>query len=83
MSRFPELRQVEFERFLLAFSRSGTVKFRNNKWVGLNREGKPFVVHVKHGETKKYPPTLVEAVAKDLAVDLTEFQKWYAGKKDA
>ena len=77
MSVFPELKRTEFEAFLLQFSKSGSVKFRNNKWVGLNREGKPFTVHVKHGSTRKYPPPLVEAVAKDLRVSLQEFRDWY------
>jgi len=61
----------------LAFSKPGSLKFRNNKWVGLNREGKPFTVHVKHGSTRKYPPPLVEAVAKDLKVSVKEFREWY------
>ncbi len=63
MSRFPELHRGQFQEFLQTFSRPGTLKFRNNKWVGLNRNGKPFVVHVKHGTTRKYPGSLVEAVA--------------------
>lgn len=77
MSKFPELKRSEFEAFLLQFSKPGSLKFRNNKWVGLNREGKPFAVHVKHGSTRKYPPPLVEAVARDLKVSLQEFQEWY------
>ena len=77
MSRFPELKRNEFEAFLLHFSKPGSLKFRNNKWIGLNREGKPFVVHVKHGSTRKYPPPLVEAVAKDLKVPLQQFWEWY------
>jgi hypothetical protein len=47
VSRFPELCRSDFERFLEAFSRPGTLKFRNNKWIGLNAEGRPFAVHVK------------------------------------
>ena len=77
MSRFPELRHGQFVRFLEAFCGPGTLKFRNNKWIGLTRQGRPFVVHVKHGSTKKYPPPLVEAVAKDLDVSHEEFLKWY------
>lgn len=77
MSEFPELKKNEFETFLLYFSKPGSLKFRNNKWVGLNREGKPFTVHAKHGSMRKYPPPLVEAVAKDLRVSLQEFRDWY------
>ena len=77
MRKFPELRQAQFERFLEAFCRPGTLKFRNNKWIGLAREGRPFVVHVKHGSMRKYPPLLVEAVAKDLGVTQDEFWTWY------
>jgi hypothetical protein len=32
---------------------------------------------VKHGTTRNYPPRLVQAVAKDLAVTLEEFWEWY------
>lgn len=77
MSRFPELRRSDFERFLQTFSRTGTLKYRNNKWVGLNRDGKPFTVHVKHGSGTKYPPSLMEAVAKDLGISAEEFWNWY------
>jgi len=77
MSSFPELKKIEFEKFLQAFSSPGTLKFRNNKWVGLNRNGKPFTVHIRHGTTKKYPPVLVETVAKDLEVTLKEFKQWW------
>jgi len=77
MNEFSELKRNEFEAFLLHFSVTGSLKLRNNKWVGLNREGKPFTVHVKHGSTRKYPPPLVEAVAKDLKVTLQDFQDWY------
>ena len=77
MSRFPELRQGKFVRFLEAFCRPGSLNFRNNKWIGLTRQGRPFVVHVKHGSTRKYPPPLVEAVAKDLDISYEEFLKWY------
>ena len=55
MSRFPELRHGQFVRFLEAFCRPGTLKFRNNKWIGLTRQGRPFVVHVKHGSTREVP----------------------------
>jgi len=58
MSRFSELNRKEFEQFLQHFSL--TLTFRNNKWVGLNREGKPFTVHVKHGTSRKYSPVLVQ-----------------------
>ena len=78
--RFPELRRGEFEQFLENFCKSGSLKFRNNKWIGLTREGKPFTVHVKHGATRKYPPRLVEAVAKDLVVTPEEFKRWYEDK---
>jgi hypothetical protein len=77
VSEFSELKRNEFEVFLLQFSKPGSLKFRNNKWVGLNREGKPFTVHVKHGSNRKYPPPLVEAVARDLKVSFQEFQEWY------
>ncbi|MEW5954527.1 MAG: hypothetical protein AB1815_12545 [Bacillota bacterium] len=77
MSNFLELKRNEFEVFLSEFSKPGSLKFRNNKWIGLNREGKPFTVHVKHGNTRKYSPPLVEAVAKDLKVSLQEFQDWH------
>ena len=77
MRKFPELRKDQFEWFLEAFCRSGTLKFRNNKWIGLTRDGRPFVVHVKHGKTRKYPSPLVEAVAKDLGVTQDEFLAWY------
>ncbi len=49
MSEFKELKRGEFERFLEAFGKPGTLKYRNNKWVGLNRKGEPFTVHIKHG----------------------------------
>lgn len=81
MSEFAELRKNDFEAFLLNFSRPDSLKFRNNKWIGLNGEGKPFTVHVKHGNTRKYPPPLVEAVAKDLKVSLQEFQDWHKNLK--
>jgi hypothetical protein len=79
MARFRELRQAEMQEFLQAFSLPGTLKYRNNKWVGLNRDGRPFTVHVKHGSTRKFPPQLVEAVAKDLGVSPEEFLSWYDG----
>ena len=77
MIEFRELRSGEFEKFLKAFSKAGTLKYRNNKWVGLNRQGEPFTVHVKHGRTRKYSRRLVEAIAKDLLVSREEFVKWY------
>ena len=77
MKKFPELRRQEFEQFLEKFCRTDSIKFRNNKWIGLTRDGKPFTVHVKHGSTRKYSSRLVEAVAKDLPVTPEEFQKWY------
>ena len=77
MRKLPELRRAQLERFLETFSRAGTLRFRNNKWIGLTREGKPFVVHVKHGSTRKYPSPLVRAVAKDLGVTVDEFWAWY------
>ncbi|TDA63828.1 MAG: hypothetical protein D9V47_14955 [Clostridia bacterium] len=81
MSRFKELRRAEFEKFLQAFSRPGSLKFRNNKWIGLNREGKPFTVHVRHGKGTEFPPPLVEAVARDLGVTLEEFLAWYERRR--
>ena len=77
MRKFQELHRHEFEQFLERFSIRGSLKFRNNKWIGLTRDGKPFTVHVKHGTTRKYPSRLVEAVAKDLSVTLEEFEEWY------
>jgi hypothetical protein len=77
MKKFPELHREKFEQFLEKFSRRGTLKFRNNKWIGLTRGGKPFTVHVKHGTTRKYSARLVAAVAKDLSVTTEEFQEWY------
>ncbi len=77
MNKYSELNRNEFQRFLEYFSLSGTLRFRNNKWLGLNREGKPFTVHVKHGNSRKYSPVLIEAVAKDLKVTAEEFRKWY------
>ena len=80
MRNFIELKSKEFEAFLFKFSQKGSLKFCNNKWVGFNREGKPFTVHVKHGSTRKYSPPLVEAIAKDLKVSLHEFLEWYNNK---
>ena len=77
MKKLPELRRREFEQFLETFCKPGSLKFRNNKWIGLTREGKPFTVHVKHGTTRRYPSQLVAAVAKDLGVAIEEFWKWY------
>jgi hypothetical protein len=77
MKKFPELRREEFEQFLKNFSKPESLKFRNNKWIGLTRGGKPFTVHVKHGLTRKYSARLVEAVAKDLAINPDDFWKWY------
>ena len=76
MKKFPELHRHEFEQFLEKFSFHGSLKFRNNKWIGLTRDGKPFTIHVKHGTTRKYSSRLVEAVAKDLAVTPGEFEEW-------
>jgi phosphoenolpyruvate carboxylase len=76
MRKFQELHRHEFEQFLERFSIRGSLKFRNNKWIGLTRDGKPFTVHVKHGTTRKYSSRLVEAVAKDLSVTLEEFEEW-------
>jgi hypothetical protein len=53
MSRFPGLSRVEFEAFLKAFTQPGTLVFRNNKWLGLNRNGKSYTVHVRHGGSRK------------------------------
>jgi hypothetical protein len=78
--KFPELHRGEFERFLEEFTEPGSLRYRNNKWLGLTREGKPFAVHVKHGTTKKYSPRLVEAVAKDLCVTPQEFWEWYKNR---
>lgn len=77
MRKFPELHRGQFEQFLERFAKPGSLTFRNNKWIGLTREGKPFTVHVKHGSTRKYSPLLVGSVAKDLAVSPTEFFEWY------
>jgi len=77
LSEFRELRKAEFQKFLEVFSRPGTLKYRNNKWVGLNRKGEPFTVHVKHGSTRKYSRRLIETIAKDLGVSREEFTKWY------
>ena len=81
MSRFKELRKNEFEKFLIHFSYPNSIKNRNNKLIGLNREGKPFTVHIKHGSSKKFPPSLVEAVARNLKVSLAEFLDWYNNKR--
>jgi hypothetical protein len=80
MRKFPELRRREFEQFLERFCGAGSLKYRNNKWIGLTRRSKPFTVHVKHGTTRKYPSRLVEAVAKDLEVTQEEFWEWYKKK---
>jgi len=81
LSRFKELRKNEFEKFLIHFSYPHSIKNRNNKLIGLNREGKPFTVHIKHGSSKKFPPPLVEAIAKNLKVSLNEFLDWYNNKR--
>jgi len=80
VTKFPELHRREFERFLGKFSGAGSLEFRNNKWIGLTRGGKPFTVHVKHGTTRKYPSRLVQAVARDLDVTQEEFWLWYKKK---
>jgi hypothetical protein len=77
LNKFPELRRTEFEHFLEEFSRRGTLKFRNNKWIGLTHGGKPFTVHLGHGTNRKYSPRIVEAVAKDLGVSVEAFYEWY------
>jgi hypothetical protein len=77
VKKFPELHRREFEQFLERFSMTDSLKFRNNKWIGLTREGKPFTVHVKHGTTRNYPSRLVEAVARDLRVTPEEFSEWH------
>lgn len=81
MIGFRELRKSEFQRFLEYFCLKGTLKYRNNKWIGLNKEGEPFTVHVKHGSTRKYSKRLVEVVAKDLGVSRTDFEIWYKDSK--
>ncbi|KAB2951927.1 hypothetical protein F9B85_10235 [Heliorestis acidaminivorans] len=75
--KFRELRKNELEAFLKHFTLPGSLKFRNNKWLGLNRSGKPFTIHIKHGTTRKYSPSLVEAIAKDLDVSFHEFEEWF------
>jgi hypothetical protein len=80
VSRFRELHRDDFDRFLQSFSMPGTLRFRNNKWIGMTRDGKPFVVHVKHGSTRKYSPALVEAVARDLRVSAEEFSEWWSNR---
>lgn len=77
MSDFWELNRNEFRKFLEYFSEIETLKYRNNKWIGLNKSGEPFTVHVKHGSTRKYPVNLVRAVAKDLCVTQEDFDSWY------
>lgn len=52
MNKFPELRQKEIERFLRDFSSPGTLRFKKNNRVGLNRAGNSFTVHNKHGKTR-------------------------------
>ena len=77
MSDYRELNRNEFTKFLEYFSKKDTLKYRNNKWIGLNKSGDPFSVHVKHGSTRKYPVNLVRAVAKDLMVSQDDFDQWY------
>jgi hypothetical protein len=77
VKKLPELHRRDFEQFLERFCMAGSLKFRNNKWIGLTREGKPFTVHAKHRTTRSYPSRLVEAVAKDLRVTPEEFFGWY------
>jgi len=79
--KFPELAHREMERFLREFSQPGTLRYGNNKWVSVTRTGKTFTVHRKHGETRKYPPPLVEAIARKLGVSREEFWSWYCGSK--
>jgi hypothetical protein len=80
VKKYPELHRREFEQFLEQFCMTDSLKFRNNKWIGLTRGGKPFTVHVKHGTTINYPPRLVEVVARDLRVTPEEFSEWYQKK---
>ncbi|MCL6448093.1 MAG: hypothetical protein K6U04_08090 [Armatimonadetes bacterium] len=80
MSKFAELTHQEMEQFLRVFTRSGTLRYGKNKWVGVSLTGKTFTVHRKHGETRKYPPSLVEAVAKKIGVSREEFWEWYKRK---
>lgn len=80
MSRFRQLRVNQLEKFLEDFSKPGSLKYRKNKWVGLNRNGEPFTVHVMHVSSKKYSHKLVEAIAKDLDVSRKEFDLWYRKK---
>jgi hypothetical protein len=80
VKKYQELHRREFEQFLERFCMPGSLKFRNNKWIGLTRGGKPFTVHVKHGTTRSCPPRLVEAVARDLRVTPEEFREWYKTK---
>jgi hypothetical protein len=77
LSEFRELNRNEFIKFLEYFSVKGSLKYRNNKWVGLNKLKEPFTVHVQHGSTRKYPVNLVRAVAKDLYVSQEDFDNWY------
>jgi hypothetical protein len=80
MSKFPELTHQEMGQFLSAFSRPGTLRCGRNKWVGISVSGKTFTVHRKHGETRKYPPSLVEAIVRKVGVSREEFWKWYQGR---
>jgi hypothetical protein len=48
--------------------------------VGVSLAGKTFTVHRKHGETRKYQPSLVDAVAKKIGVSREEFWEWYKRK---
>jgi hypothetical protein len=77
LSGFRELNRNEFMKFLEYFCEIDTLKYRNNKWIGLNKLGEPFTVHVKHGSTRKYPINLVRAAAKDLCVSQEDFDSWY------
>ena len=67
MNKFKELNRREFEQFLEKFCSPGSLKFRNNKWIGLTRERKPFTVHVKHGmadnNSTGYQPALQSGTA--------------------
>jgi len=65
------------EQFLEAFSRPDTLKYSQNKWVGISLAGKTFTVHRKHGKNRKYPPPLVEALARKMGVLKEEFLAWY------
>jgi len=47
VKKFPELHRREFVQFLERFCMAGSLKFRNNKWIGLTRGGKAKPYQVK------------------------------------